>query len=176
MKDSGPGGHRNDSGRQPSAAARALAVIVAATAAALLAQIPTASSGIAQAISTWNSAATGCRLDVVVEARQDGWKVDGGQRSEQALTAARSYVALLDVNGIDPTQAVGVWAERGQHPTLGSASRADLVRLYGRQQAELRAIEFTVGTGIQDYLAGRGYDPDAVIARVTSACEQRQTL
>lgn len=122
------------------------------------------------------SGGTTCDMTITAEARRDAnGELIGSEQDavEQraALSAAKAYVAKLDLSGIDMAKAEDDWLDYLGRVSVGSPSRQSLEQKFVGDDLESHALIHAVDTRVTDYLVAHGYDPRSIMITVANGCD-----
>jgi len=163
--------------RRKWSARRALTVAAAATVAVLgVGGIATASGLLPSVSFPWTtSSGERCQLVASVELRRDAHGDllgDGASAAEQqaTLTAARTFLAQLDLRTIDRQAAAERWFDYLEAVSADHPDRATLEHKFTGDRLETHAMLYAVDTRLQHELEAEGHDPHAVMTTIASVC------
>lgn len=112
-----------------------------------------------------------CTLDMQVEPRADE---DPGYSSSQdeALAAARDWMASFDIGLIDVQGAEREWLRLMQRTEVGNPSVAELSQKFSGDELEKYALVNAATSGLADYLIDRDYDPRILNSSAGLECDE----
>lgn len=112
-----------------------------------------------------------CTLDMQVGPRADA-DPNYSSSQDEALAAARDWMASFDIASIDVQRAEREWLRLLKHTQVGSPSAAELSQKFSGDELEKHAIMNAATSRLADYLTDRGYDPRSLNSGAGLGCEQ----
>jgi hypothetical protein len=112
-----------------------------------------------------------CTLDVEVGPRPDA-DPNYSSSQDEALAAARDWMASFEIGSIDVQRAEGEWLRLMQRTQVGRPSAAELSETFSGDELEKYAIVNAATSRLADYLTDRGYDPRSLNSGTGVGCDQ----